>query len=171
MSSARRRRHRGFNLAELMITLAMFGVMTGIAVSSLRQLVTKDVESGSARTVASLLKRARIQAVSAHARVVVVLTTTPTNTMSLSSCRAVYGGRPLCVTEEPTPTPVVGGSYTFGRGDFRGVKVTGPASGTVVFATDGSLEGQVPVAFTVDHSQIAGVRTVTVSAAGDVRVQ
>ena len=157
-------------MAEMMITLCIFGVMTTVAVSSLRQIVTKDIESGTARTVASLLKRARIQAVSAHARVQVSLSASP-NTMSLSSCRAVYGGRPLCVTEEPTLTPIAGGSYTFGRGDFRGVTVTGPASGTVIFSTDGSLEGQTAVSYTVDAPQLAGVRTVTVSAAGDVRVK
>jgi Tfp pilus assembly protein FimT len=154
-----------------MATLAIFGVMTGIAVSSLRGVVTKDVESGSARTVASLLKRARILAVSAHARVVVTLTTGTTNTMSLSSCRAVYGGRPFCVTEEPTPKAVVGGAYAFGRGDFKGVTVTGPTTGTVVFSTDGSLEGQTAVTYVVDHPQHPGSRRVTVSAAGDVRVQ
>jgi Tfp pilus assembly protein FimT len=157
-------------MAEMMITLAIFGVMTTVAVTSLRQIVTKDIESGTARTVASLLKRARIQAVSAHARVQVTVTTTP-NTMSLSSCRAVYGGRPLCVTEEPTMTAVPSGSYTFGRGDFRGVTVTGPASGTVIFATDGSLEGQTSVSYIVDAPQLTGSRSVTVSAAGDVRVQ
>jgi Tfp pilus assembly protein FimT len=146
----------------------MFGVMTSVAVSSLRQIVTKDVESGSARTVASLLKRARIHAVSAHARVQVGLTATP-NAMALSSCRAVYGGRPACVTGEVL-TPMPGAAYTFGRGDFRGVRVTGPAT-PVVFSTDGSLEGLEAVTFTVDHPDYPGSRIVDVSAAGDVRVR
>jgi len=163
-----RARRSGFSLLELLLTLGMFGMMTSVAVTSLRQIVTKDVESGSARTVASLLKRARIQAVSAHARVLVTVTATP-NTMALSSCRAVYGGRPLCVNEE-TLTPMVGGSYTFGRGDFKGVSVTAPPT-TVVFSTDGSLESQTSVSYRVDHPQQPGVRTVEVSAAGDVRVR
>ncbi|MBM4283286.1 MAG: prepilin-type N-terminal cleavage/methylation domain-containing protein, partial [Deltaproteobacteria bacterium] len=50
-----RARRSGFSLLELLLTLGMFGMMTSVAVTSLRQIVTKDVESGSARTVASLL--------------------------------------------------------------------------------------------------------------------
>jgi Tfp pilus assembly protein FimT len=155
-------------MIELMTSLAMFGVMTGIAVSSLRGVLVRDAENGSARTVAALLKRARMHAVSTHARVQVTLTTAPTS-ISLSSCRAVYGGRPQCVTGASF-TAIPGGSYTFGRGEFVGVAVTGPNT-PVVFGSDGALESPTAVVYQVDQRETPGVRFVDVSIAGDVRVR
>lgn len=162
------------------MVVAIFSVMTGIAVSSLREVIIQNVENGTARTVAALLKRARAHAISTHSRVLVQLTTAPSpNRMQLCACRSVYGGRALCATGETTADgcpaasnmqAVDGGGYTFGRGDFRSVVVTGPA-GTVIFAPDGLLETPALYTFTVDHPRRPGSRTVEVTGAGEVRVK
>jgi Tfp pilus assembly protein FimT len=152
----------------MMLVIAIFAIMSGIAVSNLREVLISNVENGSARTVGSLLKRARIHAVSTHSRVAVVLSS---NTMKLQTCRAVYGGAATCATGDSL-TDLTGGSYTFGKGDFKGVNVTGPAEGTaLVFGPSGFPETTGTYTFTVDHPERPGNRKVIVTTAGEVRVQ
>lgn len=56
-------RDGGFTLVEIMVTLALFGVLAAMAVSGTRSLVAAEGQRGTADSVASTIRNAQVRAV------------------------------------------------------------------------------------------------------------
>lgn len=54
---------RGFTLVEVMVALALFGVLSAMAVSGFRDLVAAEGQRGTADSVASTIRNAQVRAV------------------------------------------------------------------------------------------------------------
>lgn len=171
MSHPSTTRPRAFTLLEVAVVVAIAGIMATLAVGSLRNVLSTSKESGAARSVAALIKRARVLAISNHNRVAVVVSTTP-NTIKLQSCRAAYGGTAACATTLSL-TDVSRASLTFKQGDMKGVVLTGPTEGVALVFDAGGFPENTNTTYTyvLDHTERAGTRKVVVTAAGEVRVQ
>ncbi len=165
---------RAFTLVEVMIVVAIAGIMAALSVVSLLDVVNTNIENGSARSLAAVIKRGRVQAISNHARVSV---TVAGNVVQLKTCRAVYGGNGTCANNSAgtaeTLTNLAQGSFNFGSTDTKGVTVTGPSEGIpLIFDAAGFPETSTTTyTYLVDHPKRPGNRTVVVTAAGEVRVQ
>lgn len=157
---------RGFSLIELMVTVAIFGVLVAIAANSLNGTVGNLKRENAAQAIAGFLARARIEAVKGHARV--QLDTSTANTLAVSKCPARYGGSSCVTGESLTPVPTM---LLKLRGDAtEGITVTPPAT-ALTFNARGFPETASTYAFQIRHSvNPTKVRTVTVTAAGEVRI-
>lgn len=162
-------RARAFTLIEMMIVLGIAGVMTLLSVVLLRDTLLMRRELTAARSLAALVKRARIDAIGRHQRVQVA-TDIGANTVTLMGCRSKYGVEGACVTGA-TLTAVPMGRITLNDGAFAGVKLTSAPGTPLVFSASGFPEVTGTYTYIVDQPERPGTFTVTVSAAGEVRVQ
>jgi prepilin-type N-terminal cleavage/methylation domain-containing protein len=159
---------KAFTLLELLLTIAIASVLTGLAVSTLHDTLSLKREAGAARTVASLLKRGRALAVATHSRVQVA-TSTASSSLTLNACKSMYGTS-ACVTSTSL-TPVASGSVTLNRGDFIGVQLTSAPASALVFNASGFAEVSGTYTYVVDEAGRPGSFNVVVSTAGEVSVQ
>lgn len=163
------RRRGAFSLVEVMVVVAIIGVMSAVAVFTINQTMQSSRERGAARGVSALIKRARALAVQDHAMVSVVTTAT---SIRLQACPARYGTN-LCVGLQPK-VDVHNADLRLGSGtDSGGVALTGAPGTPLEFGTNGfpTAPGSAPFSYTLDHPQTPGVARVVVTAGGDVRVQ
>lgn len=167
--SGRIRRARGFTLIEMMIVVAIAGIMTTLSVVLLRDTLLMRRELTAARSVAALVKRARIDAIGRHERVQ-VNADTAAHTITLMACRSKFGADGLCVTAESLAI-VPMGTIKLNDGAFAGVRLTSAPAPALVFGAAGFPEITTTYTFVVDQPERPGAFTVTVTAAGEVRVQ
>jgi prepilin-type N-terminal cleavage/methylation domain-containing protein len=159
-----RRRIPAFSLVEIMVVVAIIGVMTGLAVATLRDVVLSGREAGGAQSIANALRRARGLAVSTHSRVKVV---TSGNGIQTLSCASKFGAVGCVGSTDFVALPQ--GSTTLSDADLVGVTLAGP--GDLVFAPSGFPESAGPFTWVVDHAQRPGDKRVVVTAGGEIRVQ
>lgn len=57
------RADRGFTLTEVMVAIALFGVLSAMAISGFRNLVSAEGQRGTADAVASTIRNAQVRAV------------------------------------------------------------------------------------------------------------
>lgn len=162
-TARRRLGPRGATLIELMMVVALIGVFATMAQTSLTRLVPQLRESGSARSLAGLLQRARVDAVKSHLRVRVDVAG---QVVSLSACPARYTSTG-CATGTDFE-PLVGARLAFDSDSFHGVKLTSPPT-TLVFDAAGVPEQVTTYVFLLDATSVPSVRKVIVTAAGEVR--
>lgn len=145
----------------------MIGIMAALAQGSLRETISQSRANGSVHSLAALLGRARVTAQKSHKRV--RIDTGTVNAVALESCPAKYGSTSACVTST-TFTPESQAVLRFGKEvETRGIALTPPAT-TLVFDAAGFPETTTTYTFTLTHVQTGKVRTVTVTAAGEIRV-
>lgn len=167
-------RRRGFSLVEMMLVVAIFGVMTAIAISNMRDVIAANIGNGAARSIAAFVKRARVLAATTHSRVRVTLSGT---TLTLESCKSRYGSN-ACVGTTTFQPVVVSGTLVVGRGETRGASVqlsstpfpTITPLAAVTFDSGGFVEGTTEAYFVVSHTDRPVKRTVRVTAAGEVKL-
>jgi type IV fimbrial biogenesis protein FimT len=143
MKTASRAKSAGFTLTEIMIAVAVLGVLTALAVPNFRQLLRNYEVRGAAEAVAIGLQKARGEAVSRNATVQFVLGTGTSWTVS-----------------------VVGGGTVDSRSsaDSPNATMTGVASDLSTTATTLTFNNIGLIVANADASQL--LRRVTFSASG-----
>jgi prepilin-type N-terminal cleavage/methylation domain-containing protein len=162
-------RRRAFSLLEMMVVVAIAGIMTAIAVGSLRGALENKKEVGAARSVAALISRARLLAIDTHSRVRVDADTA-TNALRLSSCPAVYGATLVCATGTNFGT-MAQTDVLLNHGAFLGVRLTSAPTTPLIFDAKGLPEAIATYTYVVDHPGQPQAVQVVVSTAGEIRVQ
>ena len=150
-----------------MLVVAIAGLMSILAVATLRQTAMSSRERGAARGVSALIKRARSMAMQQHKIVSVVVIT---NGIKLQACPAQFGTNNCAGVT--TPTDVPGAQVVYGTEQESG-GVTLASSATLTFNVLGlpTAPGSAPFEYTVNHPETPGVATIRVTGGGDVRVQ
>jgi prepilin-type N-terminal cleavage/methylation domain-containing protein len=160
-----RRPRRAFTLLELMLVVAIAGVMSALAVFTINQVSQSSRERGAARGVSALIKRARSLSMQEHRLVAVVATAA---SVKLQTCSARYGA-PTCVGAT-TLADLSGAVVRLGGQDALGVSLTPPAT-QLVFGPNGFPLSAATWTYVLNHPDTPGSATVFVTAGGDVRVQ
>lgn len=163
-----RLRVRGFTLVEMMVVVAIGAVLSSIAVVTLRDTLNAKREVGAARSVAQLVKRARLIAVDTHS-IVEVQATVATSTVTLLACKSAYGAN--ACAGALTMTPVPQGELVLNQGDLRGVKLTTVPATSLTFSAAGFPTVPGTYTYVVDQNEKAGTQSVVVTASGEIRVQ
>ena len=138
---------KGFTMIELMITLAVLGILVAIAIPSYNSMMPRYRLSGAARLVATDLMRARMQAVKLSTNV----------TVAFNSSTDSY--------------TISGGSYseTFNiKSKYSGVELA--SSANPVFHPRGTLDPNINASsVTVTLTNSSGTKQVEVNIAGRVK--
>jgi prepilin-type N-terminal cleavage/methylation domain-containing protein len=164
--ASRIHRRRGFTALEVTVVLAIIGLLSSLAVASLREMMLVRQGAGAAQALASALGRARALAVHTHSRVRV--DALPAG-LSLTSCPARFGS-PECATTT-TFTAVAQGTTDLGqRSEFVGIRVTAPVT-TLIFDAAGFPETAATYVWTVEHRRSPVRRDVVVNGGGEIRVR
>jgi type IV fimbrial biogenesis protein FimT len=150
----------GFTLVELMVVVAVVGILAIIATPSMSALVNANRLSGAAGELTSALQVARSEAIRRNARVTVCASTNGTTcTNSTAWTRwIVHGNDNATSTDEVIRDDAPAGS----------VRVSGPAAG-IVFRPSGLIDAQATVTACLPVTQPAeNRRVVTVMISGIV---
>jgi prepilin-type N-terminal cleavage/methylation domain-containing protein len=164
------RQRRAFSLVEVMVVVAIAGILAAMSVATLRAVAMASREIGAARGVGALIKRGRALAIQDH-RLVRINTTEP-DRVFLESCPSQYGIA-LCAIGY-TLQPVLRAEVVTrqGQGDAAGVVVTTTGPGELIFSATGLPTVTAgPWQLTFDHPETPGSRAVFVTAVGEVRVE
>jgi prepilin-type N-terminal cleavage/methylation domain-containing protein len=163
-----RSRAHGFTLLEMMLTIGIAGVLTTLAVTTLRDTLSLKREAGAARQVAGLLKRARTIALSTHSRVRVDADTA-TGIVTLSSCKSTFGSS-TCANGAPF-TAVPSSTVQLNHDELIGVNLTAAPGSALTLAATGFPEVTGTYTYVVDEAGRPGSFSIVVSTAGEVTVQ
>ena len=161
---------RAFTLLEMMVVVAIMGVMASLAQSSYRETAVNLKLSTAVNGTASLIQRARAVAVTTRSRVEV--STATAGFIQLNSCRARFGavGCTGASVLSNANKPVQGAYVRIGSGDTAGVTLAGAPGTPLIFGPDGLPETTTTYLYQFSHPDTSVVRKVTVSAAGEVSV-
>jgi prepilin-type N-terminal cleavage/methylation domain-containing protein len=160
-----------FTLLELMIVIAIAGVLSAITVVGLRETMAATVKDRAARSVAQLMKRARSHAVVAHQRVA-IRADTANHTLELFACDQRYGEK-ACVGASAVFAAVPTSRLNFAD-TFQGVMVDFPsadvAGNLILFNADGFPAISASQLWRFGHPANLGAREITLTITGDVRL-
>jgi len=160
MNGRKQVRQRGFSLLEVLVVLAIFGILVVTSVIGLRQLLSTSRADAAANTVVSQLRAARQLAISRRHNVQVTIntgTTAPNFAPSISYVEMTTG-----VLTETLPTAVTvplppntnfvlqtgQGDTPMGFGNNSAVYIGGVSNGpsTMYFSTSGAfMSGNAPI--------------------------
>ncbi len=146
--------------------MAFVGVMSSLALTTLRQVTLAKRETGGAQALAGVLRRARTTAINTHSRV--RIDTTPAG-LAVSSCGARFGAT-ACAGTSAFAALAQGGADLGASGDFDGLVVGAPST-TLIFGPMGLPEAVATYTFTVDHPELPGDKKIIVTGGGEIRVQ
>jgi len=113
------RRYKGFTIVELMITIAILGILVAIAAPSFNESIARRRVDGIANELSTDLQFARAEAISKNIEVALVVSATGYTVGTLktvtidSRCSLSDATFPLTLTFEPTrgfPTPAADSS-------------------------------------------------------------
>jgi prepilin-type N-terminal cleavage/methylation domain-containing protein len=147
----------GFTLVEVMIVVAMVGILTAIGVAALQGVLLKQQTSSAAQEIQTLLNQARSMARS---------TAVPA-TVTLTQVAAAPGG---------TISATIGAPVNWTRtlnlgpgGDYKAVGLVGGALGPFTFAPRGTV---TPAGFNLSVQDKQGQAVaITVGLLGDIYIQ
>jgi type II secretion system protein H len=155
---------RAFTLLELMVVIAIVGILSTAAVASMGNVSTNIRLHGSARGLAALLRSARTHALAQHARVRVHVVG---GLIQLQACPARYG-QSGCAGGVAF-ADLTNRTMRFGVEDARSVALTAVPENEVIFAPTGTIEAAS--ALQIYKLLAAGtLAEVHVTTAGEVRV-
>lgn len=144
-------RSAGFTFVELMLTVAVVGVLTAVALPSLNVLITNQRVRGVTSDLVASLIYARSEAIKRNAQV---------------SVAPNAGGWAAGWTVQ------VGGTALRAQDALTGITTTGPV-GNVTYRGNGRLPGSSQILFTFRSSVMSGVtmRCVVIDASGRPSIQ
>lgn len=137
----------GFTLVELMIVVAVIGILAVIAAPSMMALINNGRLSGQTEELVASLQTARAEAVRRNARVTVCASTDGTTCASSTSwTRWIAHGM------DNTASPPVDDVIIDNSVNNPAVTVSGPASG-IVFRPSGQIDSEQRVGVTMSDGQ------------------
>ena len=86
-SSRRRTTSRGFSLVEILVVMALIGILVGIAGPLAAKLIRRSEDMAALSSLRQVLAVARLEAIKSGANVVVVVSKTPSKTIHLLTFR------------------------------------------------------------------------------------
>jgi type IV fimbrial biogenesis protein FimT len=152
--------HAGFTLIELMVTLAVAGILAAIAVPSMTGLLNANRLKGASGEVAATLQLARAEAVRRNARVTVCASNDGLTCANSGTWNRwiVLGADNATGTDEVIRDQTPSGS----------VQISGPAAG-IVFRPSGIIDAQATVTACVPVSNPSqNQRDITVLISGSI---
>ena len=150
----------GFTLVELMVTLAVIGILAVIATPSMTNLISNSRVSGQTEEIVASLQLARAEAIRRNARVTVCAGASTTCSGSATWSNWIVYGR-----DKTSATPNADENIR-DTAVNTSLQVTGPAAG-IVFKPSGMIDAQQTLEITKSSYQ----RCVTVLISGVVSVQ
>lgn len=129
-----RRRHSGFTLVELLITVAVLAVVSAVAIPRFGDMVARNRIAGTTNELVGFIHLARAEAVGTHSRVVICPTTNGT------SCSGNEWRRIMMFVDRDRNGSVSTGDEVRRELDLRNtdVRVSTPVSAArIVFSADG----------------------------------
>lgn len=156
--------HHGFTLIELMVTVAIIGIVALVAVPGMQALINSSRLNGQAGELVSALQLARSEAVRRNVRVVVCPTDgSSTSTTACSSSANWANWAILDLTKTVAADRVIRNATS-----NASVQVSGPAAG-IVFGPSGLIDAQRVVTACIATTRPAeNQRTLTVMVSGVV---
>src|SRR2546421_1335135 len=114
---------RGFTLTELMVTLAVAGVLAGVAVPNLRSFIQNSRLSSASNDLLRSFRLARTEAIKRQTNVVVCASAAPT--LAAPTCSyGPFNGWIVFQDSTPTPWQVDNGEPIFERHELLDTSVT-----------------------------------------------
>lgn len=168
MASMRRKQPRGVTLIEMMVVIAISGLLSTLAVVTLRDTLVAKREMAAARSISALIKRARVDAIARHRRVRIDADISA-HSVNISSCKSIYGGQGCATGESLTSSTFA--PLRLNDGALMGVKLTSVPATALVFDAAGFPEVPGTYTYGVDQVERPGSLTVVVTTAGEIRVQ
>ena len=149
-------KHDGFTLVEIMVVLAMVGILTALAVSTLQGVLLRQQKDAAAQEIQALLNQARSMARS---------TAVPA-TVTLTQVAAAPGGSISATIGAPVNWSR---TLSFGPGTgYTAVGLVGAALGPFTFAARGNV---TPGGFLLSvQDQKGQTATVSVGLLGDITI-
>lgn len=150
----------GFTLVELMVTLAVIGILAIIATPSMTDLINNSRVTGQAEELVASMQLARAEAIRRNARVTICAGTGTTCSGSATWDNWTVFGR-----DKTSATPNVDENIR-DTAASTSMQVTGPAAG-IVYKPSGMIDAQQ----TLEVTKSSYKRCVTVLISGVVSVQ
>lgn len=152
---------RGWSLIELMVVVAIIGVIVKISLPSIQNTILAYRLSAAASSVAAAIQQTRYKAIQVGCKYTIAFT--QTSTTYQVQTQAISGTPPACASTFTNVGPAI--PWTTGGG----VRMTPSTTlqfdpGGIVTATTGSLS------FTLSNGNATANRTITVSGVGNVKV-
>lgn len=141
-------RQRGFTLVELMVTLAVMGVLSAVALPSFTTFMAENRAKAKATELVAAIQSAQFEAARRNRQVVFTLTSSTKPTTSLAGDPDgkswASAALPLSGSDSKTPEVIYVGGYSEGASDVR----LDASSVSLCFLPDGSLNANTSTGIT-----------------------